>query len=144
MFDKKICTLFLDAELRNYNAGQGRHWGMTHAEKKRMQNAVLSAQLDIDGQLLPMREKWHGNQNKIFPLGKCDITVCRILGRGQRLWDADSVMRGNCKQLIDSIVDAGIIHDDGPKYVGLCLGLQDPSRREIGPAIEVTFWEASE
>ena len=53
------------------------------------------------------------------------IIVTRVLGKGERKWDADSVLRGSCKQLIDAIVATGLLVDDGPKYVALVVGQQD-------------------
>ena len=130
MFSKKIVTFSISAELKNYNAGQGRHWGMTHAEKARMQRAVKIAGID---------------ECVSFPFDrKVDIVVTRVLGKGQRFWDQDSVLRGNAKQLIDSLVDAEVLNDDSIKWIGRCLGDQDASRREAGPITEVTFYEHDE
>ena len=103
---------------------------MTHAEKAKMQRAVSTAGID---------------ECVAFPFDrKVDIIITRVLGKGQRFWDQDSVLRGNAKQLLDSLVDAGVLNDDSIKWVGRCLGSQDASRRESGPAIEVTFYEHDE
>lgn len=102
---------------------------MTHAEKKRLQKAVWDATSCCN----------------CFPFEKkVDIIVTRVLGKGQRYWDQDSVLRGNAKQLIDSFVDAELLNDDSVKWVGRCLGDQDASRRSEGPFIEVTFYEHDE
>lgn len=70
-----------------------------------------------------------------------DISVLRILGKGQRLWDPDSILRGNCKQLLDSVVDAKILVDDSTRWVGRILGEQCDSQRDRGPSIEISFWK---
>ena len=56
---------------------------------------------------------------------------------GPFLWDADSVLRGNAKELIDSLTALGWFHDDSPKWIVAVDGRQDASRREIGPMVEV-------
>lgn len=61
------------------------------------------------------------------------LMVTRVLGPRMRLWDADSVNRGNCKQLVDSFVQAGYLIDDGPKYVRLAIGNQIDDQRDAGP-----------
>ncbi len=65
------------------------------------------------------------------------ITLTRILGPNQRLWDADSVLRGNAKQLIDSLVAVGWFHDDSMKYIVQVIGAQDATQRENGPAVSI-------
>lgn len=78
-----------------------------------------------------------------FPFArKVDISVTRVLSKGMRLFDPDSILRGNCKQLLDVIVDAGILVDDSHRFVGRVLGRQDAGHRESGPAIVLTFWES--
>ena len=67
-----------------------------------------------------------------IPVG---ITVCRVLGPRQRLWDADSVLRGSAKELIDAMVACGWFHDDGPRWITAAVGIQDTSRRSEGPAV---------
>ena len=57
------------------------------------------------------------------------------MGKGERLWDADSVLRGNAKQLIDALADAGYFHNDGPKWITEAIGRQDAGQRQNGPAI---------
>ncbi len=69
------------------------------------------------------------------------MVVTRVLGKGERLWDADSVLRGNSKQMLDAIVGSKLLKDDNPKHVALVIGMQDDTRREIGPLIEVGFYE---
>jgi hypothetical protein len=71
------------------------------------------------------------------------IRITRILGASQRLWDADSVGRGNAKELIDSLVELGWFHDDGPKWITHCDYRQDAQSRASGPAVMIEVWDAS-
>lgn len=142
MFDQRILTISIDAELKNQNSGQTRHWSTAHREKKTMTTALLSGRILYPGD---------GNikfgvfckEIMLHPFdARVDITVKRILGKAQRLFDPDSILRGNCKQLVDAIVDSGVLIDDSSKHVGRVLGMQDASQRDRGPAIEITFWES--
>ena len=69
------------------------------------------------------------------------LIITRVLGKNQRLWDSDSVLRGSAKQMIDAIVGTGLLKDDSPKHVALVIGQQDDSRRDEGPMIEVDFYQ---
>lgn len=142
MFEQRILTISIDAELKNQNSGQTRHWSTAHREKKIMTTGLLSGRILYpgDGNL-----KFGVFCKEIMPHAfdaRIDITVKRILGKGQRLFDPDSILRGNCKQLIDAVVDSGILTDDSSKHIGRVLGMQDASQRDRGPAIEITFWES--
>ena len=75
---------------------------------------------------------------------RVDLTLTRVLGKGDRLWDADSVLRGNAKELIDSLVALGWFHDDGPKWIRHCDGRQDKTRRDVGPCWEIEISEVDE
>ena len=65
------------------------------------------------------------------------MRLTRVLGKGQRLWDADSILRGNAKELIDALVAVGWFHDDGPKHISEVVGAQDATRRNDGPIVVV-------
>ncbi len=69
------------------------------------------------------------------------LTLTRILGPNQRLWDADSVLRGNAKQLVDSLVAVGWFHDDSMKYITQVIGAQDATQRENGPAVLIEVFK---
>ena len=142
MFEQRILTVSISADLKNQNSGQTRHWSTAHREKKLMTNALLDGRILYpgDGNL-----KFGVFCKEIMPHpfdSRVDITVKRILGKAQRLFDPDSILRGNCKQLVDAIVDSGVLIDDSSKHVGRVLGMQDSSQRDRGPAIEITFWES--
>lgn len=136
MFERKNCVLSIkiDHQLSNRNDGQGRHWGVSSKAKSKLLRNVREAEVA-------------GYDDKLCKLGltfedKVDILVTRVLGANQRLWDADSVLRGDCKQLIDSIVQIGLLKDDGPKYVGHVLGTQEQFRRKRGPCVWVDFFQS--
>lgn len=118
--DKAVITLFLPVPLSNNNGGQTRHWSAANKQKHIFANVFR--QLRLKAVPPPYRQR---------------VTITRILGKGERLWDADSVLRGNAKQLVDAMVDAGYFTDDGPKYVAECFGKQDDTDRKNGPAIRV-------
>ena len=136
MFDPKdrVLSIKVDHQLSNRNDGQGRHWAISNKAKSKLLRNVREAEV-------------FGTDDKLCKLGltfefKVDILVTRVLGANQRLWDADSVLRGDCKQLIDSIVSLGILKDDGPKYVGHVLGTQEQFRRKRGPCVWVDFFKS--
>jgi hypothetical protein len=66
-----------------------------------------------------------------------EVTVTRVLGKGQRLWDSSSIGRGNYKELEDALVACGWFVDDSPKHITRTLFRQDESRREEGPFTEI-------
>lgn len=113
-------TLILPIELTNGNEGRKKHWGSA-ARRRRQYEATIG--------LLYGRPKLIASPVK--------LTITRVLGKNQRLFDPDSLGRGNAKELIDAIVAVGILPDDGPRHV---LGVeyrQDATRRGEGPSIEV-------
>ncbi len=114
-------TITLPIELTNRNTGRGHHWSKSNADKQRI--------LRMLAQLGFRRSKAYSVPVK--------LTVIRVLGPGQRLWDADSVLRGNWKEIQDSLVNLGWWHDDGPRWIRTCDGRQDANRRKAGPVIEL-------
>ena len=65
------------------------------------------------------------------------VTVTRILGKGERLWDSSSILRGNYKEIEDALVAIGWFVDDSTEYIHTTDGRQDDTRRNKGPAIEL-------
>ena len=118
-------TLLLPLKLSNNNTGQSRHWSAANKQKHTFVHTLRA--MRIKGTPPPVKQR---------------VTITRILGKGESLWDADSVLRGNAKQLLDSLVDAGFFVDDGPKYISEVLDKQDDSRRSAGPAIQVEIENA--
>lgn len=67
------------------------------------------------------------------------VSVTRILGKNQRLWDSSSIGRGNWKEIEDALVAIGWFHDDGPKWISETRFYQDASQRDNGPAVRITI-----
>lgn len=124
--DQAIGQLLLDIvlpiELSNRNDGQGHSFWRTDADKRRFKN-LLSA---------------YKRKPFLIPVF---IVVTRVLGKGQKLWDYDSGLRGSWKQLQDSLVDAGWFYDDGPGYIGGIYFRQDDRDRTAGPATRIQVWQ---
>ena len=114
----------LPIELTNGNDGRQKNWYMPAAQRKRFENIISKL----------------GHIRK--PLAKpCRVTVTRILGKNQKLWDYSSILRGNYKELEDAAVACGWWHDDGPKWIVSCHGEQDATQRENGPAVRIVAVE---
>ena len=73
---------------------------------------------------------------------KVGIVFNRVLGKRQRMYDSDSILRGNAKELLDAVVDTGLLFDDNVKHVGWSLGMQDDTRKDQGPFTELLFYGA--
>ena len=136
-----LFTMVIKEKLSNNNQGQGRGWHKSAKDRKTMDQKVGQSMIvTYDGdemQYAPFAESLAGTQLSDLVV----LTVTRVLGKGERKWDADSILRGNSKQLLDAIVGTKLLKDDNPKYVALVIGMQDDTRREIGPLIEVGFYE---
>ena len=117
----------LPVQISNSNDGQGHRWYRTANARKGFEQVLKMAGFVRSPFDFPVR-----------------IVLTRILGKGQRLWDCDSVGRGNAKQLIDALTACGWWKDDGPKWIRPVDFRQDETRREVGPAtlIEVYRSEA--
>ena len=128
--------------LSNNNAGQGRSWHKSAKDRKDFDRKIADSMVvtyeDSKVYAAPFADTLSGTQLTDLLV----LVVTRVLGKNQRLWDSDSVLRGSSKQLIDAIVATGLVADDSPKHIALCIGQQDNSRREDGPLIEIDFYEA--
>lgn len=120
-----IKKITLPIKLTNNNDGQTRHFGMSANQRKKYAK-IIRAKF---GQQQPFKER-------------VLILVVRVLGKGQRLWDQSSVLRGNWKQIEDSLVECGFMQDDGPEFVSLAIGDQDNSDRTRESCTEVWFFKA--
>lgn len=141
MFDQLILTIRIDADLKNHNTGQTKHWSTAHREKSIMVSALKNGRILYpgDGNLT-----FKAFKKDVMPDPfdkKVDISVKRIFVRRQKPIDPDSITRGNCKQTIDALCDAGILIDDSHEYVGRVLGLQSRGEDQDKPSIEISFWE---
>ena len=113
-------SYILPIELTNGNEGRTKHYGAS-AKRRREYERIIRAKC---GQRTP-------------PDYPVTVTVTRILGKGQRLWDYSSGLRGNYKELEDAMTACGWWHDDGPEWVKGVIFRQDATRRELGPAVLV-------
>lgn len=112
--------LVLPIELTNGNEGRRKHWGAA-ARRRKAYAATIGF---LYGKRLPVPTPVR-------------VTITRVLGPRQRLFDRDSLGRGNAKELIDAIVAVGLIPDDSPKHVWSVEYRQDETRRKDGPSVEV-------
>lgn len=110
-------------ELTNGNDGRGNKWYSTAKTRKNFERLL---------RMLGMARQPYDK--------KVSLRVVRVLGPRQKLWDTDSVGRGNSKELIDSLVEIGWFHDDSPRWLDVSFG-QDASRRNEGPAIQLIVFE---
>lgn len=115
-------TLVLPIELTNGNDGRTKHFGA--AAKRRARYERIIRLLHPRPQPVPTPVR---------------LTITRVLGKGERLFDADSLGRGNAKELVDAVVAAGFLPDDGPRHVHEVTYRQDATRRSDGPSTEVTI-----
>jgi hypothetical protein len=110
----------LPIELTNGNDGRGSRWYKTATTRKKIEQLLRAA----------------GLQRTPFEFA-VDVHLTRVLGKGQRLFDADSLLRGNSKELIDALVAVGWFYDDGPKYIKKVTADQDANQRDNGPCVIV-------
>jgi hypothetical protein len=120
-------TIELPIELTNNNTGRTQHFGRSASQRKKYER-IIRAKF---GQQVPFSSK-------------VEIVVQRVLAARQRLWDFSSVLRGNWKEIEDALVACGFVHDDGPQYVGLCIGDQDAETRltSEGGFVRIYFLDA--
>jgi hypothetical protein len=120
-------TIELPIELTNNNTGRTQHFGRSASQRKKYER-IIRAKF---GQQVPFSSK-------------VEIVVQRVLAARQRLWDFSSVLRGNWKEIEDALVACGFVHDDGPEYVGMCIGDQDAETRltSEGGFVRVYFLDA--
>jgi hypothetical protein len=113
----------LPFELTNGNDGRGSKW---------FSSAKLRKNFEKNLRLL-------GYERKPFAMPVL-VTVTRILGQGQRLWDSSSIGRGNYKELEDALVAIGWFHDDSPKWITETRFYQDASRRDLGASVAISIY----
>ena len=119
-----MTTITLPIRLENDNTGRSQHWSKA-AKRKQSYEAIVRV---LGGRKKPFEHP-------------VSLRLIRILGPREHLWDADSVGRGSAKELIDSFVACGWLHDDGPKWVTAVEYTQEIDRKS-GPAVRVEFKQA--
>lgn len=143
---KLIGTIDVPMKLKNNNQGQGRHWSGSHRERRIASEAVANAGFWYhlaDHTKVGLRlSEWLLEPHTSY--GLLGMVVWRVLGPRERLWDADSVLRGNYKQIQDALIEAGLAEDDSPKYIEWVLGRQDKERRGEGPCVEIELYDLGE
>lgn len=144
---EKCVTFIIDKELKNGNTGRTKHFSAAHKEKRAWNNALPKSEVllwmrDGDAEIMQFndfREEILNNVPYSVPIG---IAVERVLGKRQRLLDADSILRGNAKELIDSFVFHNILEDDNHKFVKWCVGYQCDQHKDDGPYTKVHFYRS--
>ncbi len=122
---KIITAAVFNITLTNRNDGRGHHWGRTH--RTRLSLPMILAQ---HRQAKPFDRPVH-------------VVITRVLGKGQRLFDADSLGRGNAKELIDALVELNWFKDDKPKHIVNCDFRQDDTDRANGPYVRIEVYEVT-
>jgi hypothetical protein len=110
----------LPIKLTNGNVGRTTHFGAS--AKRRMEYEKLIKTLGL------VKEP---------PFYRQSVVVARVLGKGEKYYDPDSLQRGNLKEIIDALVACGWFVDDSYKWIELVNCIQDGSDRSQGPAIRI-------
>lgn len=76
------------------------------------------------------------------PLYKQRVVLTRLLGARQALWDWDSVLRGNAKEIVDALKACKFFFDDSPRWVGGVSGEQDASSRQLHAGVKILIERA--
>ena len=136
-------TIVVEHKMKNSNNGQTKHWSTTAADRKQWMKALDNATVEVNEIHLSLGEFITEVLLDRPVASLVGLVIERVLGPKERLWDADSVLRGSAKQLIDSIVEYEVLGDDDAKHVLWSLGTQDKSDRTQGPAVRVHFYQVS-
>lgn len=136
---QKILTGYIDKQLTNGNNGQTKHWSSSHKERRQWVESLVKSEwlphgLGVDTYDIQTAMSLVPSDSLL------GLEITRVLGKGQRKWDADSVLRGNAKQLIDSLVELKLADDDSPRYIDWVHAYQDDSDRSNGPSTIVTVY----
>ena len=120
---KLLHEMTLPLKLTNSNDGQGKAWYRTAKQRREIESLL--------------RANGHARQPFRSPVS---LRIVRVIGPKQRLWDADSILRGSAKQLIDSLVAVGWFADDKPEWIQQVVGDQVVDRAN-GPAVIVQVYD---
>ncbi len=112
-------------ELTNGNDGRGSKW--FSSSKLRQQYERLL--------------RLHGHERTAFDIPVM-VRITRVLGKRQQLWDADSGLRGNAKEIMDSLVVLGWFTDDGPKFITEVQFRQRVPKERASPQTIVEVFES--
>lgn len=115
-----IHSATLPIELTNSNDGRG--FSFHRTDKRR--NTIEGTLRVLGYQRAPFE----------FPV---NLRITRILGKRQKLWDADSILRGSAKELVDSLVAVHWFHDDGQEWIKNVVGSQEVPEKRDQPMVRV-------
>ncbi len=139
-----LFTVKIYHKLKNNNNGQTKHWSSSHSERKKWMKALDNAEVETaNGDVFGFHEFATHVLSGEPVAQKVGIEVHRVLGPRERHWDADSVLRGSAKQLVDSLVESNYLTDDNIKHILWALGTQSSGRSEESHVL-VRFFGASE
>lgn len=96
-------TIELKLNLTNGNDGRGNKWFKTAKVRK-----------DIEDLLRAGNHVCFAIVDKPAPIW---LRITRLMAKGQRYYDEDSLGRGNSKELIDSLKACGWFHDDSRECI---------------------------
>jgi hypothetical protein len=103
----KLIEVTLPICLTNNNAGQGRSWHKSANDRKKFEQVLRANNLVRSPFCLPVA-----------------VEVIRNIGPRQRWWDADSILRGSVKGLLDAMTACGWFVDDKPEHIVQVVGSQ--------------------
>ena len=133
LLEDQGCLLRVRLAIRLDNKNDGRS-GTYHASNKFRKECEL--------QLKAWDLAWPGALNyqpqivgKTMFTAPVTVRVLRVLGPRQKLWDQSSGLRGNWKEIEDSLVKIGWFVDDSPAWIRRCDFDQIADDREHGPSI---------
>ena len=123
----------LPFRLTNGNEGRSKHFG---ASAKFRRECELTLRMTRDKDRQPYTREPFAEPVR--------VVVTRVLGRGERKWDSSSILRGNYKEIEDSLCSPAIgwFVDDSPKWIVETVGRQDAGRRDEGPVVLVEVFRA--
>lgn len=119
-----LIAIELPIKLTNKNDGRGGSFWRSAKERKQIE-AILRASGHV-----------------YEPLDRpVELRVTRLIGKRERPWDYSSGLRGNFKEIEDSMVACGWFHDDGPEWIrGITF---DQARSDDGrSAVRIEIFEA--
>ena len=124
---RPILSKLLPIELKNRNDGRGHKHYRSASDRKSFERIL----------------RLMGATRDPFP-APVVVHLTRVLGKGQRLIDPDSILRGNAKEVLDSLVAVGWFADDSQAHIVSTQGFQDAGHREHGPATFIEVYDAAE
>ena len=139
--ENRLCSITIMHKLKNNNNGQSKHWSTSHTERKKWMKALESSTVYDEERDIHVSLGDYIAQEELPFSQRVGVEVHRVLGPRERHWDPDSVLRGSCKQLVDSLVQLKVLTDDNSKCIVWCVGTQS-EQRASEPATVVRFYGA--